>query len=116
MRSQGTCVGRPIDKTRSYVTNLRRSAKARLCLVRNRWSSKNFWHWVKDVTLWEASQPYREANGVQIVAMLRTMTINALRLNGICSVTEGIAALAHDGPGMLRLLGRREAGAGQPSG
>ena len=48
--------------------------------------------------------------------MLRTMTINALRLNGICTDTEGIAALAHDGPGMLRLLGRREAGAGQPSG
>jgi hypothetical protein len=28
--------------------------------------------------------------------MLRTMAINSLRLNGIWSVTEGIAALAHD--------------------
>lgn len=39
---------------------------------------------------------YREANGVQFIAMLRTVAINSLRLNGIWSVTEGIAALAHD--------------------
>jgi hypothetical protein len=35
------------------------------------------------------------------------MAINALRLDGIWSITEGIASLAHDIKGLLRLLGWR---------
>ena len=35
------------------------------------------------------------------------MAINALRLEGIWSITEGIAALAHDIKGLLTLLGWR---------
>jgi hypothetical protein len=58
---------------------------------------------------------YREDNGVQILATLRSMAINALRLDGISSIIEGIAALAHDIKGLLRLLGWRPA-AGTPSG
>jgi hypothetical protein len=64
--------------------------------VRNRWCIENSWHWVRDVTLREDAHRYREANGVQIIAMLRTMAINVLRLKGIWSVTEGIATLTHD--------------------
>lgn len=52
---------------------------------------------------------YRENNGVQILATLRSLAINALRLEGIRSITEGIAALAHDIRGLLRLLGWRPA-------
>jgi hypothetical protein len=73
--------------------------------VRNRWSIENSWRWVRDVTLRADAHRYRESNGVQIVAMLRTMAINSLRLNVICSVTEGIPALAHDIKGLLMLLG-----------
>jgi hypothetical protein len=47
-------------------------------------------------------------NGVQILATLRSLAINALRLDGIWSITEGIAALAHDIKGLLMLLGWRE--------
>ena len=108
--------GRPVDETRYYVTSLRTSAKALLRLVRNRWSIENSWHWVRDVTLREDAHRYREANGVQILAMLRTMAINSLRLNGIWSVTEGIAALAHDIKGLLMLLGWREPAELSPSG
>jgi len=85
-------------------------------VVRNRWSIENSWHWVRDVTLREDAHRYRETNGVQIVAMLRTMAINSLRLNGIWSVTEGIAALAHDIKGLLMLLGWRKPATEQPSG
>ncbi len=92
MRSQGTRDGRRVDETRYYVTSLRTSAKALLRQVRNRWSMENSWHWVRDVTVREDEQRHRETNGVQIVAMLRTMEINSLRLNGIWSVKEGIAA------------------------
>ena len=83
VRSQGVRDGRPVDETRYYVTSLRTSAKALLRQVRNRWSIENSWHWVRDVALREDAHRYREANGVQIVAMLRTMAINRLRLNGI---------------------------------
>ena len=75
--------------------------------VRDRWSIENSWHWVRDVTLREDAHRYRENNGVQILATLRSLAINALRLNGTWSITEGIAALAHDIMGLLRLLGWR---------
>jgi len=54
----------------------------------------------------EDAQRYRETNGVQILVTLWSLAINALRLDGIWSITEGIAALAHDIRGMLKLLGR----------
>jgi len=55
----------------------------------------------------EDAHRYRENNGVQILATLRSMAINALRLEGIWSITEGIAVLAHDIKGLLTLLGWR---------
>jgi predicted transposase YbfD/YdcC len=115
VRSQATRDGRPVNETWYYVTSLRTSAKALLRLVRNNWSIENSWHWVRDVALREDAHRYREANGVQIVAMLLTMAINSLRLNGIWSVTEGIASLAHDIKGLLMLLGWREPATAQPS-
>jgi hypothetical protein len=62
---------------------------------------------VRDVPLREDAHRYREDNGVQILATLRSLAINALRLDGIWSITEGIAALAHDIKSLLRLLGWR---------
>lgn len=44
----------------------------------------------------EDSHRHRETNGVEIPATHRSLAINALRLEGIGSITEGIAALAHD--------------------
>jgi hypothetical protein len=113
---QCTRDGRPIDETRYYYTNLRTSSKALLRLVRNRWSIENSWHWVRDVALREDPHRYREANCVQIVAMILIMAINSLRLNGIWSVTEGIAALSHDIKRLLMLLGWTEPATAQQSG
>jgi hypothetical protein len=70
-----------------------------------RWSIENRWHWVRGVPLREDADRYRETNGVQILATLRSLAINALRLEGIWSITEGIAALAHDIKDLLTLLG-----------
>ena len=94
---------------------MRTGAKALLSAIRQRWSIENSWHWVRDVPLREDAHRYRENNGVQILATLRSMAINALRLEGIWSITEGIAALAHDIKGLLTLLGWRPA-AEKPSG
>jgi hypothetical protein len=124
VRSHGTRAGKPQDETRYYVvaertyrcdSSLRTGAKAMLKAIRQRWSIENSWHWVRDVPLREDAHRYREDNGVQILATLRSLAINALRLGGIWSITEGIAALAHDIKGLLRLLGWRSA-AETPSG
>ncbi len=109
VRSHGIRDGKPTKETRYDVSSLRTSAKGLLQHVRDRCSIENSWHWVRDVPLREDAHRYRENNGVQILATLRSLAINALRLEGIRSITEGIAALAQDIRGLLRLLGWRPA-------
>ena len=101
--------GQAAGRARYYVSSLRTGAKALLRAIRQRWSIENSWHWVRDVPLREDAHRYRENNGVQIQATLRSLAINALRLNGIWSITEGIAALAYDIKGLFRFLGWRSA-------
>ena len=43
---------------------------------------------------------------IQVRATLPSLAISALWLDGICLITEGIAALAHDIHRLLRLVGR----------
>ncbi|WP_411872240.1 ISAs1 family transposase [Vulcanococcus limneticus] len=76
VRSVGTREGRPIEETRYYVTSLRTTAKALLQHVRDRWSIENSWHWVRDTQLREDAHRYRERNGVQVLAGLRTVALN----------------------------------------
>lgn len=108
VRCKGRRDGKQIDETRYYVTSLRTTATALLQHVRERWSIENSWHWPRDTQLREDAHRYRETNGVQILATLRSLAMNALRLAGFWSITEGLAALAHDIPGLLALLGWRE--------
>jgi hypothetical protein len=76
--------------------------------VRDRWSIENSWHWPRDTGHREDPHRYRESNGVRILAMLRSLAMNALRLGDSWSITEGLAALAHAVRGLLALLGWRE--------
>ncbi len=115
VRSHGIRDGKPTDETRYDVSSMRTGAKALLRHVRDRWSIEHSWHWVRDVPLQEDAHRYREDSGVKILATLRSMVINALRLDGIWSMTEAIAALAHDIKGLLRLLGWQEPAKKQPS-
>ena len=57
--------------------------------IRQRWSIENSWHRVRDVPLREDANRYREDNGVQILATLRSLAINARLLEGIWSITPG---------------------------
>lgn len=115
VRSQGRRDGMTVDETRYYVTSLRTSASALLRHVRDRWSIENCWHWPRDTQLREDAHRYREANGVRILASLRSLALNALRLDGFWSITEGLAALSHDIRGLLTLLGWKRSGP-KPSG
>lgn len=108
VRCQGSRDGKAVDETRNYVTSLRTSSRALLQHVRDRWSIENSWHWPRDTQLKEDTHHYREVNSVQIMATLRSLAMNALRLDGFWSITEGLAALAHDTKGLLALLGWRE--------
>ena len=105
VRCKGRRDGKQIDETRYYVTSLRTTATALLQHVRDRWAIENSWHWPRDTQLKEDAHHYRETNGVQIMATLRSLAMNALRLNDFWSITEGMAVLAHDIPGLLALLG-----------
>jgi hypothetical protein len=113
--SHGFREGKPTDETRYDVTSLRTGADALLRHVRQRWSIENSWRRGRDVPLKEDTHRYREDNGFQILATLRSLAIDALRLDGIWSITEGIAALAHDIKGLLKLMGWREPAEEQPS-
>jgi len=114
VRSHGIREDWPQNETRCNVSSLRSGDKALLRTIRQRWSIENIWHWVRDVPLREDAHRYREFNGIQILATLRSLAINAQGLAGFWSITEGIAALTHDIEGLLRLMGWREP-AGTPS-
>ena len=108
VRCKGVREGKPVDEIRYYVTSLRTAATALLQHVRDRWSIENSWHWPRDTQLREDAHRYRETNGVRIMATLRSLAMNGLRLDGFWSITEGLAALSHDIRGLLALLGWRE--------
>lgn len=109
VRGKGRRDGKPTDETRYFPTSLRTGAEALLRHVRDRWSIENSWHWPRDTQLEEDAHLYREANGAQIMATLRSLAMNALRVEGFWSIPKAWSALALDIRGMLELLGWREA-------
>jgi predicted transposase YbfD/YdcC len=79
---KGRCDGKRITETRYYVTSLSSSAKALLLHVRDRLSIENSWHWPRDTQLKEDDHCYRKPNDMQIMATLRCLAMNTLRLDG----------------------------------
>jgi hypothetical protein len=116
VRSKATRNGKSIDETRFCISSLRTGAEALLRHVLDRWSIENSWNLLRDTQLGEDHHRYREPNGVQILATLRSLARNALRLDGFWSITEGLAALSHDIRDLLALLGWREPAQPQASG
>ena len=53
-------------------------------------------HGPRDTQLKEDAHRYLEVNGVQIMSTLRSLAMNGLRLDGFGSITDRLAALAHD--------------------
>jgi hypothetical protein len=100
--STGVRDGKPFRHIHHFITTLRTSPKALLRLVRQRWAIENEWHWVRDVRLGEDAHRYSERNGVQVLALLRTLALNLMRTNGFRSIREGQIAVSHD---ISRLLG-----------
>ena len=62
----------------------------------------------EDGKMAEVSNRYRDTNGVQIMAALRRLAKNAMRLIGSWSITEGVGTLSQYIRGLWELLGWRE--------
>jgi hypothetical protein len=73
--------------------------------VRQRWAIENQWHWPRDTQLGEDAHRYSQRNGVQVLALLRTLALNLLRCNGFRSIRAGLMAVAHDINRMLGWVG-----------
>jgi hypothetical protein len=56
----------------------------------------NQWHWPRDTQLGEDAHHYAQRNGVQVLALLRTLALNLLRCIGFGSIRAGRMAVAHD--------------------
>ena len=105
--STGRLDGKPFHHVHIFITTLRTGAKALLSLVRQRWAIENQWHWQRESQLGEDAHCYTQRNGVQVLALLRTLALNLLRCNGFYSIRTGLMAVAHDISRMLAWVGIR---------
>jgi hypothetical protein len=103
--SSGLRDGKPFRHVHLFITTLRTSPKGLLRLIRQRWAIENEWHWPRDTQLGEDAHRYTERNGVQVLALLRTLALNLLRNNGFKSIRAGLMAVAHDISLMLSWMG-----------
>lgn len=64
--------------------------------MRQRWSIENQWHWPRDTQLGEDAHRYSQRNGVEVLALLRTLALNLLRCNGFRSIRPSLMVVIHD--------------------
>lgn len=94
--STGRRNGKPFRHVQYFITTLRTNPKAILRLVRHRWTIENSWHWTRNTQLGEDAHRYSHRNGVQVLALLRTLALNLLRCNGFRSIRAVPMVVAHD--------------------
>lgn len=64
-------------------------------MVRGHWSIENRLHWPKDMVLNEDDTYGRNPNALLNASLLRSMTINLIRLNGFKSLTSALRELTN---------------------
>lgn len=83
-------------ETMFYISSLAEDAKRFSRRIREHWHIENRLHWVRDVVLKEDTAPICAGHAPENLAILRTVALNLLRLQGFASITKGIRAVAHD--------------------
>lgn len=73
--------------------------------VRGHWGIENRSHWVRDVTMGEDASQVRTGSAPQVMAALRNVVINLLRLNGVTNIAAAIRQNAWQQGAAIRLLG-----------
>ena len=94
-------------QVRYAITSLgpRTSADRLLQLIRGHWRIENSLHYVRDVTMGEDGSQVRTASAPQVMAALRNVVINILRLFGATNIASAIRNIAWQPNGALRMLG-----------
>jgi predicted transposase YbfD/YdcC len=64
--------------------------------VRGHWHIENRLHWVRDVTFDEDRSQIRSGNGPRVMASLRNLVINILRINGTTNIAQALRHHAWD--------------------
>lgn len=78
-----------------------------LALVRGHWTIENAVHWVRDVTFDEDRSQVRTGNAPHMMAALRNVALNALRLAGATNIARATRHCAASTSTAARLLGVR---------
>ena len=94
-------------QVRYAITSLgpRTSADRLLQLIRGHWRIENSLHYVRDVTMGEDGSQVRTGSAPQVMAALRNVVINILRLFGATNIASAIRNIAWQPNGALRMLG-----------
>lgn len=64
--------------------------------ARGHWHIENRLHWVRDVTFDEDRSQIRSGNGPRVMASLRNLVINILRINGTTNIAQALRHHAWD--------------------
>lgn len=75
--------------------------------VRGHWSIENKVHYVRDVTYDEDRSQVRKGNGAQVMASLRNVAINLIRMAGAHCIAKATRYLSRRVEEALRLVGIR---------
>lgn len=74
-------------------------------LVRGHWGIENRLHWVRDTAYLEDKSQVRTGHGAHVMASLRNLALNVLRLAGHTNITATLRALDHEPETIRRLTG-----------
>ncbi len=99
--------GKTTRQVRYAITSLgtQTPADRLLQLVRGHWRIENGLHYVRDVTMGEDGSQVRTGSAPQMMAALRNVALNTLRLSGATNIAAAIRNIAWQPHGALRLLG-----------
>ena len=76
-----------------------------LTLMRGHWGIENRLRYVRDFTMGEDGSQVRAKAAPQVMAALRNITLNILRLSGAANIAATIRSIAWRPTGALELLG-----------
>ena len=99
--------GKTTRQVRYAITSLgtHTPADRLLQLVRGHWRIENGLHYVRDVTMGEDASQVRTGSAPQMMAALRNVALNILRLSGATNIAAATRNVAWQPNGALRLLG-----------
>ena len=100
--------GNPRREVHYGVTSVPKSRANRrqlLTLSRGHWTIENCVHWVRDVTFDEDRSQIRKGAGAPVMASLRNLAMNLLRLAGATCIAAAARYCSYHPDAALRLVG-----------